>query len=1192
MRKGILIGILLSTLFPGAGLSAETATPLTSGNGKQPIQWPPSDAAESRYILRLEGEPLVRRVSGKGAAVSELRANARTNIDRQQSQVADAVRQAGGKVLRRFGLLENAIVLSARASELPAVRRIKGVKSILPDQQVQALLDSSVPAVNAPAVWAQVDASGIPLKGAGVTVGIIDSGIDYTHPDLGGCFGAGCRVVGGYDFVNDDADPMDDHYHGTHVAGIVAANGTVTGVAPEATLYAYKVLSAAGSGYESDIIAAVEASTDPNGDGDTSDHLDVINLSLGGPGDPASPMATAVNNAVGEGVIAVVAAGNSGPGASTIDTPGNAERALTVAAYDHVQESMAGFSSRGPVQAMYAKPDISAPGVAIHSTVPGGLHEPLSGTSMAAPHVAGAAALLLQAYPDLTPSDVAARLMTSARPVSGESFAAQGAGVIDILAAWEQSLVSSAGKLHLGRVDNAASSWSGFASFSVRNTGSTTEHVELGVTADPDHPVTYGYSPSVFDLAPGAEQVVNLDVQTDASTLGFPTDDGHIDFSVNVQSTSNTLRLPAAFMRNIELKTDFALNNGGEWVTLGVIHDSDPIGWLKTTHTSATPAVNLYAPPGVYHAVAAYGDGAVVTKKFVAGETVNQASVLLDSEDATLQIQPAASPSQDGASDWSQASNTWTYWGYTNPSGSLRIEFATTSAWLSPSGNIWRFSPFEDGAHFFYRSVFRNNDILTAPDAHIYMHYKDFDSMTEFTDNSVPPVFPIANFHYSNDEALTSGVEVDIQSTEIDLSRSIGGVSIGREYTEPFLLRFYSALSTDMSFTPHKHTSLLFRSDQGVEYSSVPVRSSLNEGTQFLTVNTAASKSNSNAFMLLDEFPYIEFDINGAQRHWIGKAVLDSFFLVVSNRHFGDDLADKFDIQLIGDAAYIGQDFFSDAVTYRLSVDGSLVVDAPLPSDTASGDIYLGDIPIGSTGLLELDYPIDLGAVTGTGTVIASWPDGGKLRGPYIKKLRIHRQRNIYEDPGPLVSVLKEAGSTVFLDFQPADDDGSVTSATLEYSIEGAAWQPLTTYAHGELLRAEMPYIGTQPYDRSFSVRVSLQDNDGNTLVNTIDPAFVIAGNTPPVADAGGNYSAAKGDSVTLDGSASNDPDSGPGSLSYWWFLPGGESGIQIDAPYSSTPTTTLTVAPDYSGPSTVQLWLIVDDGVDSHTDMVEIHIN
>src|SRR5690606_13064535 len=157
------------------------------------------------------------------------------------------------------------------------------------------------------------------------TVAVLDTGIDYRHPDLGGCFGVDCKVVGGANFVEgeDSTDPMDYEGHGTHVAGIVAANGNLKGVAPDAKLYAFKVLDNNGNGTDSAIIAGLERAADPDGDPLTDDQVDVINMSLGGWGGADSPLSEAANAAMDAGIVVVVAAGNEGGGYSTIGSPGN-----------------------------------------------------------------------------------------------------------------------------------------------------------------------------------------------------------------------------------------------------------------------------------------------------------------------------------------------------------------------------------------------------------------------------------------------------------------------------------------------------------------------------------------------------------------------------------------------------------------------------------------------------------------------------------------------------------------------------------------------------------------------------------------------------------------------------------------------------------------------------------------------------
>jgi hypothetical protein len=329
------------------------------------------------------------------------------------------------------------------------------VKNVYPDRIVEVSLINSVPFIKADQVWRYYSIEGIPLDGTGIKVGIVDTGVDYTHPALGGCFGQGCKVEGGYDFVNDDPDPRDDHFHGTHVAGIVAGNGSyvdsngrtypLLGVAPNAKIYAIKVLGSDGRGYVSWVIQGIEFCADPNGDGDFSDRLDVCNLSLGAAGgNPDTPDSLAIDRGTRLGVVYAVSAGNRGPSSQTIGTPGTAREAITVGAacqpHNNCSSPVAPFSSRGPViwtdregrQQTMVKPDIVAPGVRILAPVPRNGYAALSGTSMAAPHIAGVAALLRQAHPEMTPQQIKEVIKRGAINL-GLDENTQGAGLVDAL---------------------------------------------------------------------------------------------------------------------------------------------------------------------------------------------------------------------------------------------------------------------------------------------------------------------------------------------------------------------------------------------------------------------------------------------------------------------------------------------------------------------------------------------------------------------------------------------------------------------------------------------------------------------------------------------------------------------------------------------------------------------------------------
>lgn len=344
---------------------------------------------------------------------------------------------------------------------------------VYPDLTVNATYEDNILQVGADQVWSMTDSHGSPVRGTDVIVAVVDTGIYYNHPDLGGNIGPSYKVIGGYDFNNMDSDPIDDNGHGTHVAGIIAANGNLSGVAPGARLLAYKVLGSDGTGSMSNVILGVERAMDPNQDGNPSDHADVISMSLGGSGDESDPICQAVQNAIEEGIVVVIAAGNSGPGLGTVASPGVAPNAITVGAINDTG-ALAAFSSRGVPNSLKIKPEISAPGVNVLSTVPysgAKLSSPsgysaLSGTSMATPHVSGAAALLLQLHPTWTPAQVKSALISGSSVLSEPLWLA-GAGGLWVPGAISQRLFSDAPLISYGFAEDASKG------FNVTNIGSS-----------------------------------------------------------------------------------------------------------------------------------------------------------------------------------------------------------------------------------------------------------------------------------------------------------------------------------------------------------------------------------------------------------------------------------------------------------------------------------------------------------------------------------------------------------------------------------------------------------------------------------------------------------------------------------------------------------------------------------------------
>ncbi len=253
----------------------------------------------------------------------------RAEVAAEQDAVLDRIRASGAPVTERRTLtdLVDALAVSMKAGDVERVEQLPGVRAVLPDEQVRTTTDLSVPLVGAPEVWKRTAPDGTPVRGAGTTVAIIDSGVDYTNPSLGAGFGPGHKVVDGYDLVDDDEDPMDTDGHGTHVAGIVAADGAVTGMAPEAELTAYRVTSD-DAGQVSDAIAALELAADPA----APHRADVVNLSLAAPGDGTDPFSEAAAEVVDLGIVVVAAAGNAGPGPMTVSAPALGRGVISVGA--------------------------------------------------------------------------------------------------------------------------------------------------------------------------------------------------------------------------------------------------------------------------------------------------------------------------------------------------------------------------------------------------------------------------------------------------------------------------------------------------------------------------------------------------------------------------------------------------------------------------------------------------------------------------------------------------------------------------------------------------------------------------------------------------------------------------------------------------------------------------------------------
>jgi subtilisin family serine protease len=365
----------------------------------------------------------------------------------------------------RYRLVANGFSVSVPSSQLARLRALPGVREVLPTATYAPQLDRTPQQIGAPALWGPT----LDTAGQGMKIGIIDSGVDVSHPffDPAGYtmpsgFPRGQRrftsakVIVARVFAPKTAlaptarvafDPNDSS-HGTHVAGIAAGNAatpagggrTVSGVAPRAYIGNYKVFVETDSGLTPNanspaIVAAIEAAV--------ADGMDVINFSGGEPEiEPSRDIvARALDAAAAVGVVPVISAGNdyTDVGAGSVSSPANSARALAVGAVEisgsPARRQHAEFSSVGPTTiSLLLKPDVAAPGVDVLSSVPDGWAS-FSGTSMAAPHVAGAAALLAQRHPEWTVAQLKSALVQTGSDSLDENGdlvppAFQGGGVI------------------------------------------------------------------------------------------------------------------------------------------------------------------------------------------------------------------------------------------------------------------------------------------------------------------------------------------------------------------------------------------------------------------------------------------------------------------------------------------------------------------------------------------------------------------------------------------------------------------------------------------------------------------------------------------------------------------------------------------------------------------------------------------
>ncbi|MBB5871845.1 hypothetical protein F4553_005224 [Allocatelliglobosispora scoriae] len=403
------------------------------------------------FIIPSDALPLLKadRLDRRLFDLTELVAASKAEKSKLSLIVAGAASAPGLTAERRLPAVRgfsSSIATDQLGSRWQTTKKSLTSGKIWLDAVRQPALDVSVPLIGAPTAWAAG------YDGTGVTVAVLDTGIDSAHPDLAG------KISAEHNFTEGEEDDLDHVGHGTHVATTIAGSGAASagkykGVAPGAKLLDGKVCVQFGCA-ESWILAGMQWGAESG--------AKVISMSLGGSNGPEiDPLEQAVNDLTAQfGTLFVIAAGNDGTDES-VSSPATADAALAVAAFTK-EDELAEFSSRGPrAEDNGIKPEIAAPGqdiVAGRSKdgflgEPGELYMPLSGTSMATPHVAGSAAILTQVHPQWSPAQRKAALMAAAKPNPTVGVFAQGAGRVDIGRAITQSVTTTPVSVGFGLQD-------------------------------------------------------------------------------------------------------------------------------------------------------------------------------------------------------------------------------------------------------------------------------------------------------------------------------------------------------------------------------------------------------------------------------------------------------------------------------------------------------------------------------------------------------------------------------------------------------------------------------------------------------------------------------------------------------------------------------------------------------------------
>ena len=517
---------------------------------------------------RQETEKALRGLTSRREKRTYLIKRLKAQANKSQARITRLLDQRArdGQVRqRRHFWIANAIAVTATRELIAELATHPDVLSICEDTiehqpplpQTAPLLDPQsyivndrawgIDQINVQPLWDQG------LDGTGVIVASLDTGVDITHPDLAGKMAAiGNGEPGWFDANSGYAFPLDQYGHGTHTLGTVlggSANslGLRIGVAPGSRFYAVRIFGPQPA-YHSMILYAGQWILDPDGNPETDDAADVVNNSWGStePGSQDEWFRQMVNNWRAAGILPIFSAGNEGPDYGTVSAPGNYPESYSVGSTD-IQDRVANSSSRGPVEydgKTYIQPDVAAPGVGVISARAAGTDmydgQPgyvtgnnivgtdlylASGTSMAAPHAAGMAALLLQRHPDWSVDDILAVLTETAAEIEASPLAA-GNGRLEAGNIDAAQVVMTPSSIHLGEVADVVGLASRQQVVTARNISALNQTFQLNVDGPAVSGVAYSVTPSAVTLAPGASATALVEVVVDGSAAPFSSDDG------------------------------------------------------------------------------------------------------------------------------------------------------------------------------------------------------------------------------------------------------------------------------------------------------------------------------------------------------------------------------------------------------------------------------------------------------------------------------------------------------------------------------------------------------------------------------------------------------------------------------------------------------------------------------------------